>query len=95
MLLDGMGYEGDDIVPVKLMADNQSAIKLATNPVNHSRTKHIRNKYHIVRQLVSETKELKVEYVNTKDMVADGLTKPLAAVDFTAFVTKLGLSEVV
>ena len=91
-LLHGMGYEGEDAAVVKLMADNQSAIKLATNPVNHSRTKHIRNKYHLVRQLVTETKELKVVYVNTKDMVADGLTKPLPVQEFQAFVSMLGLA---
>ena len=92
-LLDELGYEGDDLKPVKLMADNQSAIKLANNPVNHQRTKHIRSKYHLVRELVSETKELMIGYVNTKDMVADVLTKPLAPELFKAFPNMLGLDR--
>ena len=91
-LLSGMGYHGNDVDTVRLMADNQSTIKLARNPINHSRNKHIRNKYHIVRQLVSRT-ELSITYVNTKNMIADGLTKSLATDAFKAFVAMMGLQE--
>ena len=34
--------------------DSQSAIHLATNPVYHSKTKHIDVKYHFVRQTIGE-----------------------------------------
>ena len=92
-LLDELGYEGDDLKPVKLMADNQSAIKLANNPVNHQRTKHIRSKYHLVRELVSETKELMIRYINTKDIVADILIKSLTPKLFKAFPNILGFDR--
>ena len=91
-LLDEIGYDNDDLMPIRLMGDNQSAIKLTTNPVNHARTKHIRNKFHLVREMVSETGELTIDYVNTADMVADGMTKPIAPNDFSPFRHKLGLS---
>ena len=91
-LLAELGYDGDDIMPVRLMGDNQSAIKLANNPVNHARTKHIRNKFHLVREMVNETGELSIGYVNTADMVADGMTKPIAPNDFPPCRYKLGLS---
>ena len=39
---------------VHVFCDSQSAIHLATNPVYHSKTKHIDVKYHFVRQTISE-----------------------------------------
>ncbi len=35
-----------------LYCDNQSAIKLGSNPVQHGRTKHIDVRYHFIRELV-------------------------------------------
>ena len=32
----------------RLLADNQAAIKMASNPVNHARAKHIDIAYHCV-----------------------------------------------
>jgi hypothetical protein len=44
-LLDyGISYKN-----VPLMCDNESAVKLATNPVQHSRTKHIDIRHHFLR----------------------------------------------
>ena len=34
---------------VPLLCDNESAIRMADNPVEHSRTKHIDIRYHILR----------------------------------------------
>jgi hypothetical protein len=42
----------------------------------HSKTKHIPIKYHILREQVAE-KNIRVEYVGTKEQVADIFTKPL------------------
>ena len=76
--------------PVTIYADNQSAMALASNPGNHRRTKHIPIQQHYVRELV-EQGHVKFNYVNTTNMAADGLTKPLASVKFKAFVRMLGL----
>ena len=61
--------------------------------MNHQRTKYIRSKYHLVRELVSKTKELMIGYINTKDIVADILTKPLTPKLFKAFPNMLGLDR--
>ena len=53
-----------------LLLDNQSAIKLAKNPVFHKRSKHIAIKYHFIREKV-ENKEFNLEFVRTLSMVAD------------------------
>lgn len=39
---------------VLLLGDNESSLKLATNPVFHQRSKHIRIKYHSLRDRVEE-----------------------------------------
>lgn len=47
----------------------------------HSRTKHLDIRYHFIRQHV-EDGIIRLEYIPTADMVADGLTKALARVKF-------------
>ena len=61
-----------------LLLDNQSAIKLAENPVFHKRGKHIAIKYHFIREKV-ENKEFNFEFVRTLSMAGDQLTKCKAA----------------
>jgi len=65
---------------------------MALNPANHSRTKYIRNYYYIVRELVSETHELEIVYVNTSAMVADCMTKPVGPDKFALVPAMLGLA---
>jgi hypothetical protein len=62
--------------PVTIFEDNQPAIALAKNPTNHARTKHIDVLHHALRGLI-EDKKIEVEYLNTKKMIADLLTKPI------------------
>ena len=73
-LLKGMKEEIK--APVILYCDNTSAINISKNLVIHAKTKHIATKYHYLRELV-EDKEVKMEYVNSKDKIADIFTKPL------------------
>jgi hypothetical protein len=39
---------------VPLLCDNESAIKIANNPVQHSRTKHIDIRHHFLRDHVAK-----------------------------------------
>ena len=66
----------DIIEPITLYYDNTSASNLSKNLVMHTKTKHIAIKYHYVRKLVQD-KEVKMEYVNTKEKIADIFTKAL------------------
>ena len=63
--------------PPVLRVDNQAAIKLAVSGGHSARTKHIDVSVMHIRSAVLR-KLLLVEYVNTKDNVADMLTKALA-----------------
>ena len=62
--------------PQKILADNQGAIKLATNPQFHDCTKHIDIRYHFVREAIGNGL-ITLEYVPTADMRADIMTKAL------------------
>ena len=42
---------------VPLHCDNQSAIRLAENPVFHARTKHVEVHYHFLREKVLQGKQ--------------------------------------
>ena len=62
--------------PMILYCDNISAIDTSKNLVMHTKTKHIAIKYHYLRELV-EDKEVKMEYVNSKEQIIDIFTKAL------------------
>ena len=79
-----------NIVPV--FCDSQSALHLATNPVYHSKTKHIDVKYHFVRQAISEG-GVDLKKVHTKENCADMFTKPVILEKFRWCVASLGLTK--
>ncbi|KAM1784958.1 hypothetical protein ACFX12_037917 [Malus domestica] len=60
-----------------LFCDNISAIALSSNPVFHSRVKHIEIDYHFVRERVIRG-DLAVQHVSSKEQFADILTKGLS-----------------
>lgn len=60
---------------VEMFCDNKSAIELAKNGNFSARTRHIAVAYHFVKEKI-EMKIVHVEYLPTKDMIADMLTKP-------------------
>ena len=67
---------GLDFKKIPLLCDNESAVKIANNPVQHSRTKHIEIRHHFLRDHVSKG-DIIIESVSTHDQLADIFTKPL------------------
>ena len=61
---------------VSLLCDNESAIKLTNNPVQHARTKHIDVRHHFIRDH-QQKGDIYIESVGTEDQLADIFTKPL------------------
>ena len=74
-LINGMKEDITELVT--LYYDNTSAINISKNLLMHRKTKYIAIKYHYVRELVQD-KEVKMEYVNTKEKIADIFTKALS-----------------
>jgi hypothetical protein len=73
---------------ILIYCDNTSVISISKNPVMHSKMKHIPIKYHFLREQVAE-KNIRVEYVGTKEQVADIFTKLLPREAFEYFCQRL------
>ena len=69
--------QGYDIPPVTVYQDNQAAIRLMENGfTSSSRTRHIDIRYFFIKDRI-ENGDVRIEYLHTKQMIADFLTKPL------------------
>ena len=69
-------YVDKTVVKCKAFEDNEGALELALIPKLRPRTKHINSKYHHFRSHV-RTGKISVTYIDTKQQVADILTKPV------------------
>ena len=76
--------------PIVIFCDNISAMNISKSLVMHSKTKHISIKYHFVRELVQD-KEIRLEYVHSKEKISDIFTKPLPKDAFLYLRDKLGV----
>jgi hypothetical protein len=63
---------------------------LSKNPVLHARSKHIKMRYHFIRECVDRG-EIGLEFVGTNDQIADILTKPLGRVRFQELRERIGV----
>eukprot|EP00253_Pinus_taeda_P030966 PITA_30966 len=91
-ILSEFGFEQQH--PTTLWCDNQSAIQLCKDPVQHQRSKHIELHMHFIRKLIHDH-VLEVQYCSTDDQVADIFTKALSEAKFTKLRYMLGVQEVV
>jgi hypothetical protein len=82
---------GRDTGAVELRVDSKSA--LAKNPVFHERSKHIRVRHHFIRDCLEEG-SIKAGYINTKNQLADLLTKPLRRIRFLELCSKTGMVQI-
>jgi hypothetical protein len=61
---------------IPLLCDNESAIKIAYNPCEHSRARHIDIQHHFLRDHVIKG-DIVISHVGTSDQLADIFTKSL------------------
>jgi len=87
-LLRDSGCQCDKAIVVKI--DNQSAAKLIRNTEFHKRSKHIDICYHFVREKYSNG-DIEIEYVCSRNQLADILTKALSRDLFQTLRSKIGL----
>jgi hypothetical protein len=77
---------------VSLMCDNESTVKLATNLVQHSRTKHIDIRYHFLRDHVGK-EDITIYSIGTDDQLADIFTKSLDETRFCSLRSEMNLID--
>lgn len=70
--------------------DNQSCIRVAEEPKDSRRLKHVDIKYNFIRELVQEGK-IQISYIPTEQQLADLMTKGLPASAFNRLREDLGL----
>ena len=78
---------------VPLYCDNTSAINLTKNPIQHSKTKHIKIRLHFIRDHVQKG-DCEIKFVKTENQLADFFTKPLARDRFNKLRTELGILDI-
>ena len=76
--------------PTILHCDNTGAIAVAKDPVHHDRTKHIRRRYHFIREVV-DNKEAMVQHRRGDINWADLLTKAVDRIRLVELARGMGL----
>ena len=79
--------------PITMNEDNQGAISVAHNLVNHKRTKHIDIKFHYVREAVLNN-VIELVYCPTKEMLADVFTKAITKDQIEYLHNMMGLKVI-
>nr|GEZ55124.1 integrase, catalytic region, zinc finger, CCHC-type, peptidase aspartic, catalytic [Tanacetum cinerariifolium] len=74
---------------IPMYCDNQSAIALCCNSVQHSRSKHIDIRHHFIKEQV-ERRVVELYFVETKYQLADIFTKALPRERFETLLPLLG-----
>jgi hypothetical protein len=77
---------------VLLICDNESVVKLATNPVQHSRTKHIDIRHHFLRDHVGK-EDISVYSIDTDDQLVNIFTKPLYEARFCKLRSEMNIID--
>ena len=77
---------------VPLLCDNEIAIKIPHNPVQHSRSKHIEVHHHFIRDHVAKH-DINLKHVRTDKQLADIFTKPLDEKVFCHLRGKLNIID--
>jgi len=71
---------GFNIETIEINVDNKAAIFISENNLINQKTKHTI----IIRELISNNK-IKLKYIESKNNIADGLTKYLSGSQMTTF----------
>ena len=91
MILKELGFEQDG--PTDLKEDNNACIVIATRPEGKGRTRHLNTKHHYVIECV-EHGWINMVKCDTRNMVADMLTKPLDKILIKHFKELVNLIDI-
>jgi hypothetical protein len=83
---------GYKLSKVSLLCDNESAIRMADNPVKDSLTKHIDIRYHFLRDH-QQKGDIEIGYVSTHNQLSNIFTKPLDENTFNKLRNELNMLD--
>jgi hypothetical protein len=87
--LQDFGY---NLSKVSLLYDNESAIGMADNPIEHSHTKHIDIRHDFLRDH-QQKGDIEVFYISTENQLDDIFTKPLDEKTFCRLRSELNVLD--
>jgi hypothetical protein len=87
--LQDFGY---NLNKVPLLCDNESAICLADNPVEHSCTNHIDIRHHFLRDH-QQRGDIDIYHISTENQLVDIFTKPLDEKRFCRLRSELNVLD--
>ncbi|KAJ9557807.1 hypothetical protein OSB04_012421 [Centaurea solstitialis] len=77
---------------IPIYCDSSSAVQIAANPVQHSRTKHIDIRYHFIKDHV-EKGNVELFFVESERQIADLFTKAFDEKRHYYLLSKLGMLD--
>jgi hypothetical protein len=83
---------GYNLSKVPLLCDNESAIRLADNPVEHNRTKHIDIRHHFLRDH-QQKGDIDIFHISTENQLADIFTKLLDEKTFCTLRSEINVLD--
>jgi hypothetical protein len=83
---------GYNLSKAPLLFDNESAIRLADNPVEHSRTKHKGIRHHFLRDH-QQKGDIDIYHISTENQLADIFTKLLDEKTFCRLRSELNVLD--
>ena len=81
------------VPPICIHCDSQSAIGRAQSTIYNGKSRHIRRRHNTIRQLLSSG-IISIDYIRSKDNVADPLTKGLNRELVEKFTKGMGVKPV-
>ena len=85
-------FEIGSALSIIIFFDNQSDIKISTDPVQQQRTKHVDIHMHFIRELVHD-RTIVLQYCPTDDQIADIFMKKFSKKKFTYLRSLLGVNS--
>ena len=88
--LSDLGIVRIEQVPITLFYDNSGAIAQSKDPRNHKKGKHIKRKYHTIRDIVAQG-DIIVAKIDSANNLADPFTKVLPQRTFESHLKGMGV----
>ena len=88
--ISDLGIVRIEQVPITLFYDNSGAIAQSKDPRNHKKGKHIKRKYHTIRDIVAQG-DIIVAKIDSANNLADPFTKVLPQRTFESHLKGMGV----